>query len=44
VMAAAGFNFRKLMKKLKTSIIWQIFKIKTEVFYKIKFDLMLNVA
>jgi len=44
MMAAAGFNFRKLMKKLKTSIAWIILKFKIAILYRIKFNLILNVA
>ncbi len=34
MMAAAGFNFKKLMKKLKN--IWRIFKIENQVFIRTK--------
>ena len=44
MMAAAGFNFRKLMKKLKTSIVWIILKFKIPILYRIKFNSILNVA
>lgn len=44
MMAAAGFNFRKLMKKLKTSIVWVILKFKITILYRIKFNSILNVA
>ena len=44
MMAAAGFNFRKLMKKLKTSIVWIILKLKIAILYRIKFNSILNVA
>lgn len=44
MMAAAGFNFRKLMKKLKTSIVWIILKFKIAILYRIKFNSILNVA
>ena len=43
MMAAAGFNFRKLMKKLKVAIVWLIFKLKLEVFYKPEFYSIINV-
>jgi len=32
MMAAAGFNFRKLMVKLKEKALWFFFKIK-EIFF-----------
>jgi IS5 family transposase len=44
MMAAAGFNFRKLMKKLKTSVVWIILKFKIAILYRIKFNSILNVA
>ena len=44
MMDAAGFNFRKLMKKLKTSIVWIILKFKIAILYRIKFNSILNVA
>jgi IS5 family transposase len=44
MMAATGFNFRKLMKKLKDSIVWLIFKFKIEISYKVKFNSIINVA
>ena len=44
MMAAAGFNFRKLMKKLKTSIVWIILKLKIETSYKKSFNSFRNVA
>jgi IS5 family transposase len=44
MMAAAGFNFRKLMKKLKTTIFYLIFKLKIETSYKKSFNSFRNVA
>lgn len=44
MMAAAGFNFRKLMKKLKTSIVWIILKLKIETSYEKSFNTFRNVA
>ena len=35
MMAAAGFNYRKLMKKLKTTIICLFFKLKIRFFYNL---------
>ena len=36
MMAAAGFNFKKLMKKLKESKLWHFFEIKYYQFEKLK--------
>jgi len=35
IMAAAGFNFNKLMKKLKAAISWLFFKLKMMILYTI---------
>jgi len=35
MMVAAGFNHRKLIKKLKTTIFCLFFKLKTRFFYNL---------
>lgn len=44
MMAAAGFNFRKLMKKLKATIILTFFKVKIEIDYKLKLYSITNIS
>jgi len=44
MMAATGFNFRKLMKKLKTSIVLTFFKVKIEIYYKLKLYSITNIS
>ncbi len=43
IMAAAGFNFKKLMKKLKAEALWLISKINTQIIISAsKFILLQN--
>jgi len=35
IMAAAGFNFNKVMKKLKAAISWMFLKLKMMFLYSI---------
>ena len=42
MMAAAGFNFKKLMKKLKENKLWLFFQIQNYYQQRSKIDFLLN--
>lgn len=44
MMAATGFNFRKLMKKLKTNLVWLFLKLKISILHRINCYSIINMS